>query len=39
MGSIFEPQDPVELFFWGFEQGYWEHMNNNINTVIAWIGG
>ena len=39
MGSIFKPQDPVDLFFLGFSEGYWEHMNNNIATVINWMGG
>lgn len=39
MGDIFKPQDPVELFFWGFEQGYWNHMEQNINTLMTWMGG
>ncbi len=37
--DIFQDQDPVELFFWQFEQGYWNHMEQNVSTVISWLGG
>ena len=38
MGDIYANQDPVDLFFLGFEQGYWEHMVENINTIVTWLG-
>ena len=37
--SIFNEQDPVALFFYQFSQGYWEHMEQNIQTLQSWFGG
>ena len=31
--------DPVELFWFDFSTGYWEHMDANINTVMSLFGG
>lgn len=39
MNDIFHEQGPVELFFWQFEQGYWQHMGQNIETLVSWFGG
>jgi hypothetical protein len=36
--NIFEDQDPVELFFWQFEQGYWQFMQENFETVLKVVG-
>ena len=36
---IFESQNQTELFFWGFWEGYWLHMAENVEVVVSVLGG
>lgn len=31
--------DPVELFWFDFAGGYWEHMEQNLQVVVTFLGG
>lgn len=39
MGSIFENQDPVELFLWGFEEGYISFLRADLEFLWVSVGG
>lgn len=36
---IFQSQDPVDLFFLGFWEGYCSHMAENVEVFVSLLGG
>lgn len=39
MSSIFESQDPVELFFYGFAEGYVSFLKADLEFLVVCVGG